>query len=145
MGNAEYTVTVDRPAAQVFAYLADGGNNPRWRDGVLEIQRSSGGDGVGATYRQVLRGPAGRRLRGDYRITAYRPPERLEFEVIAGPVRPVGTFTLSARGSGSTSVTFALEHRPKGIARLMEAMVSRQMRHEVRQLDRLKADLEHGR
>src|SRR5919199_113761 len=90
MPSAERTVTIRRPADQVFAYLADGTNDPQWRSGVLEIERTSDADGVGAVYRQVLAGPGGRRIAGDYRITVFDPPRRLEFQVIAGPARSGG-------------------------------------------------------
>jgi uncharacterized protein YndB with AHSA1/START domain len=57
MPHAEHTVTVERPIEDVFGYLADGSNNPRWRSGVISIERASAEGGAGATYRQKLRGP----------------------------------------------------------------------------------------
>ena len=41
MPDAESTITIERPIQDVFAYLADGTNNPRWRPGVLSIERTS--------------------------------------------------------------------------------------------------------
>jgi uncharacterized protein YndB with AHSA1/START domain len=142
MPHAENTVTVDRPIEDVFAYLADGGNNPRWRSGVISIERTSALAGVGATYRQKLRGPGGRAIDGDYRVTAYQPPTLLEFHVIAGPARPTGRFTLTAAGPGRTTVTFTLDLQPTGLMRLMNAMIAKTMRSEVSRLSRLKVDLE---
>jgi len=40
---------------------------------VLQIERTSADNGEGATYRQVLAGPGGRRIDGDYRVTAFDP------------------------------------------------------------------------
>ncbi|OLE30849.1 MAG: hypothetical protein AUG44_00210 [Actinobacteria bacterium 13_1_20CM_3_71_11] len=142
MPHAENTVTIERPIGDVFAYLADGTNNPHWRAGVLSIERTSAGDGAGATYRQVLSGPGGRKIAGDYRVTAYEPPHRLEFAVIAGPARPTGRFQLAEAGPDRTTVTFSLDLRPSGLMRLMSGMVARQMRVEVDQLARLKTELE---
>src|SRR6266849_554098 len=87
MAHADSTVTISRPIGEVFAYLADGTNNPHWRAGVLEIERISPADSDQAVYRQVLRGPGGRRIDGDYRITEYHPPRVIGFEVTAGPLR----------------------------------------------------------
>jgi len=142
MAHAQHTVTIDRPIADVFAYLADGTNNPRWRSGVLEIQRTSTNDGEGATYRQLLKGPGGRRISGDYRVTTHEPPTLLEFIVTAGPARPTGRFELSEAGPGRTTVTFALDLQPRGLTRLISGMVTKQMQVEVQQLQRLKQDLE---
>jgi uncharacterized protein YndB with AHSA1/START domain len=142
MPHAQHTVTVDRPIGDVFAYLADGTNNPSWRPGVVDIEQTSTGGGLGATYRQVLNGPGGRRIRGDYRVTAYTPPTLLEFVVTAGPARPTGRFELATVEGGQTRVTFALDVAPRGLMRLMSGMVARQMRTEVGQLDQLKRILE---
>jgi uncharacterized protein YndB with AHSA1/START domain len=142
MPHAECTTTVERPIEDVFAYLADGTNNPRWRTGVLSIERTSDDDAAGATYRQKLRGPGGRAIDGDYQVTAYQPPNFLEFRVTAGPARPTGRFTLAEAGPGRTTVTFALDLRPTGLMRLMGGMIAKTMRSEVDQLPRLKADLE---
>src|SRR5215471_11779164 len=128
MQHAEHTVTVRRPVSDVFNYLADGRNNREWRAGVLEIERTSPEDGEGATYRQVLAGPGGRRIDGDYRITVFDPPRRLEFQVTAGPARPVGAFELSEADGSSTKVRFALDIAPAGMMRLMTPMISKQMR-----------------
>ena len=103
MAHADSTVTISRPIGEVFAYLADGTNNPHWRAGVLKIERISPADGDQAAYRQVLRGPGGRRIDGDYRITEYHPPRVIGFEVTAGPLRPAGRFTLNVSKPGFPS------------------------------------------
>lgn len=142
MRQAEHTVTIERSADDVFDYLADGTNNPQWRTGVVEIERTSAAVGVGATYRQVLRGPGGRRVDGDYRVTVYDRPRTLAFEVIAGPARPTGTFSLTTVDDGNTRVTFRLAVSPIGLMRLMSPMIAKQMRVETAQLDNLKTQLE---
>jgi uncharacterized protein YndB with AHSA1/START domain len=139
---AEHTVTIGRSAEDVFDYLADGENNPRWRAGVVEIHRTSETAGGGATYRQALRGPGGRKISGDYRVTTYDRPGRLDFQVVAGPARPSGTFELISDGPTSTTVTFRLTVNPTGVARLLTPMIARQMRIETRQLDNVKDVLE---
>jgi uncharacterized protein YndB with AHSA1/START domain len=141
MTHAEHTVTISRPPQDVFDYLADGTHNRDWRDGVVEISRTSAGDGQGATYRQVMAGPGGRRIDGDYRVTVFDPPRRLEFVVTAGPARPTGVFELS-EAAGSTRLRFSLDLKPSGALRLMTPMITRQLQREVAQLDNLKAILE---
>jgi uncharacterized protein YndB with AHSA1/START domain len=143
MAHADNRVTIDRPIEEVFAFLADGTNNPRWRSGVLEITRTSAIDGLGSTYRQILRGPGGRRVDGDYEVTNYQPPHQLEFRVTAGPARPTGRFALSEPSTGTTEVTFTLDFTPTGFMRLMNGMITKQMRREVAQLITLKTELEN--
>jgi uncharacterized protein YndB with AHSA1/START domain len=141
MPQAQHTVTIRRPVEAVFDFVADGEKCPRWRPGVLDIERVSG-DGVGTVYRQGVRGPMGRRVAADYRVTALEPNHVLAFETIAGPVRPRGRYEFAAE-DGSTRLTFTLEAEMSGLTKLvMGRMVSRTMASEVMTLENLKRVLE---
>ncbi len=46
MASAQRTITIHRPVADVFAYIANGENAPRYRSGVLDVSpRLRGGRG----------------------------------------------------------------------------------------------------
>lgn len=142
MAAAEYTVLVKRTPEDVYAFLADGLNNPAWRAGVRSISLASGSAGQeGAVYAQRIAGPGGREIDGDYEITEARPSEVIRFQVIAGPARPHGVFLLAAQ-DGGTKVSFGLTFEPTGFMKLMGGMIQRTMDHEVAQLEQLKAVLE---
>jgi uncharacterized membrane protein len=50
----ENTIRIDRPVEEVFAFLSDFENIPKWNYYVLEVrQLSEGSIGVGTTYHQV--------------------------------------------------------------------------------------------
>ncbi len=142
MAHAEHTVVVNHPAEAVFDFIADGANNPRWRPAVVDIERASADAGAGATWRQGIRGPGGRRISGDYRITTWVRPTTLAFEVVSGPARPTGTYTFTPQGPSETRVTFSLDLQPRGLMRLMSGMLTRQVENEVRSLDNLEAALD---
>jgi carbon monoxide dehydrogenase subunit G len=141
MAQASYSVTVRRPIAEVFAFVADGENSRQWRPGVVDIKRLTG-DGVGTRYAQGVKGPMGRRVAADYEITVFDLDRRLEFQTIAGPVRPHGRYDLEAV-DGETRLTFSLDVELTGFrALVMGGMVQRTMDSEVRTLDNLKRILE---
>lgn len=125
----------------VFAFVADGENAMQWRPGVLDIQHLSG-EGMGAVYRQGVKGPGGRRIAADYEVTAFEPNRRLAFRAIAGPVRPEGEYRFVESGD-QTTVTFSLEATLTGWKRLlMGRAVQSTMESEVHSLDALKRILE---
>jgi carbon monoxide dehydrogenase subunit G len=100
------------------------------------------GTGVGAVYKQGVKGPGGRRIAADYRITAFEPDRRLAFEGIAGPVRPTGTYRFEGSGGG-TRLTFSIAAELGGIKKLlMGGMVQKTMDAEVAATERLKTILE---
>jgi uncharacterized membrane protein len=142
MAHAENSITIDQPVATVFAFILDGTNGPLWRPTVLDVARVPGTpDGVGARYKQGLKGPGGRRIDGDYEITECEPNSLIRFQVTAGPARPTGTYRFAAAGD-ATRITFALDYQPRGLAKLMDPVIEHTMRSEVAMLTNLKAYLE---
>ena len=142
MAFAEHEVLIRRDAMSVYTFLVDGLNRPLWRDGIRSIGLAAGAVGAkGAVYQQTLVSRSGRPVAGDFEITQARPGAEIQFQVIAGPVRPSGGYYLSTEQDG-TRVRFALEFQPKGLKGLMKSMIQRTMKAEVAQLERLKHVLE---
>ena len=102
------------------------------------------GAGLGAIYKQGVKGPGGRRIAADYEITAYEPNRRIAFRAIAGPVRPTGEFRLEPV-DGGTRLTFSLDAELTGLKKLlMGGAVQRTVDAEVAATERLKQVLETG-
>ena len=142
MASASNSIDISRPAAEVYQFVADGLNNPKWRSAVIGISLASGTPGaVGTVYMQTLKGPLGSKVAGDYRIVEAIPNSRLKFEVITGPARPVGLFELSQSGDGCR-LSFSLSLQPTGLMRLMDGMIQRTMDAEVQNLSALKTAIE---
>jgi uncharacterized protein YndB with AHSA1/START domain len=130
MAHAEQTVTVPQPITAVFDFLADGVNDPKWRPDVTSMRHVSG-EGVGSLYAQTMRGPGGRSIPGDYRVTTFQRPTRLEFEVVAGPARPTGSFALKEVDATTTELTFTMDLKPRGLMIVMTPMINKQVKAEV--------------
>lgn len=142
MAFAEYDVLIQSDAMSVYNFLADARNLPLWRVGISTIELRSGAEGAkGAVYRQVLTGPGGRTVAGDFEIIEARPGAEIQYQVIVGQERPRGGYYLSTEGQ-RTRVRFALECEPKGILDRWRRPFRRAMKAEVCQLERLKAVLE---
>lgn len=69
------TVTVDRPLADVWAFLADFTTTEEWDPGTLRTTRRSGDGGVGTVYDNVSKF-AGRESKLIYTVETFEP-ERL--------------------------------------------------------------------
>ena len=144
MPSASRSITINRPVAEVFSYVADGDKSPQWRDGVLDIKRVGGDGSVGTTYQQGVKGPMGRRIAADYMVTAYEPNHRLEFQTVTGPARPHGRYSFE-EADGGTRLTFALDANLGGLRGLfMGGMVQKTMDSEVMAIEHIKRNLEAG-
>jgi uncharacterized protein YndB with AHSA1/START domain len=140
MPQAERTVTIEKPVAEVFAFVVNHDNDTKWRPGVVEMHKSSG-EGVGERWYQRVKGPGGRKIPADIEVTQLEPNRVLAFRTVEGPVRPEGRYEL-AEESGATRFTFSLNAEVNGLKKLMSPMVQKQMNAEVGNLDNLKRILE---
>jgi uncharacterized membrane protein len=138
--SAENSVVVSRPRSEVFAFVADHENDPKWRPGVLDIKRASG-EGQGAIYTQGVQGPMGKRIDADFEVTAYQSDALIAFRTLAGPVQPEGSYRFED-ADGGTRVTFSLNANLRGVQKLMAPMVGKSVRNQVAALDDLKRVLE---
>jgi len=65
----ENTIAIDRPIDEVFAFLSDFGNIPKWNYYVLEVkQLSESPIGIGTTYHQIRKSDE-----QDFRIIEFEP------------------------------------------------------------------------
>jgi hypothetical protein len=80
-----------------------------------------------------------------YEITEHEPPRKVLFRGTAGPVRPVGTYTVDPLGKSSSRMTLELELEGHGIGKLFAIFARRQAAKEFPEsLQKFKELLESG-
>jgi hypothetical protein len=100
MQTFQNTLTIARPVGEVFAFLADLRNIPRWNYAIAgTVPTSPGPAGVGATYRQTRTIP--RRSEESLQITVFQPPTRLAVQGQLGPFRATASYLLEPVPSGT--------------------------------------------
>ena len=104
------TVTIRRPVEDVFAFLADFENVPRWNHAIESTTKTSSGPvRVGSTYRQVRSEP--RRSEEGFEVIVYEPARRLAIEGEIGPFHARAEYLLESI-EGATRLTNAVELEP---------------------------------
>lgn len=115
---AEHQVTIDRPAEEVFAFLANGANNPRWQPPVIETTQTDPTLGVNTRFHQTMRHPLGFKVPADYQITTYEPGRELALETTSGgPVHPTQRYELTSTPDGGTILRSVIEYQAQGLMR----------------------------
>jgi uncharacterized protein YndB with AHSA1/START domain len=110
MATFQNTVTIARPADDVFAFLADFGNIPAWNYAITRtVQTSPGPAGVGATYRQTRTVP--RTSEEGFEVTDFEPPSRLAIKGQIGPFNTTSSYLLEP-AAGGTRLTNKVELEP---------------------------------
>ena len=116
------SVTIKRSSDEVFAFVTEPTNEPKWHEDVMEVKRTSDGPvGVGSSFEWNMN------FMGTHRVQL----EVLEFvpglrEVIAavssGPLTPTFTYTFE-RVKGGTRFTRHGEIKVDGLMRLIEPVM----------------------
>ena len=122
MESFEMTVEIKRPPEEVFAFLSDLENDPRWRREWVDAKRTSKGPiGVGTTtslFAKVL----GRRTEAVYAVTAYDPGRAVTWRTVTGPL-PL-TFRRSVEAEGdATRVTMGYAGDFRGLLGLLRPLI----------------------
>jgi uncharacterized protein YndB with AHSA1/START domain len=124
MINIEVSTVINRPIADVFAFVANFENHPKWESNFREVKRlSSDPDGVGTTYQCVLRVP-GQRVVSTFEITEYVRDRKIAFRGDQpAQAKPVGSITFEPVTSG-TKVTLFPRPELGGIFKLLEPLMA---------------------
>jgi uncharacterized protein YndB with AHSA1/START domain len=138
----ENTLTINAPAGQVFSYLAQPENLPRWNYALDTTEQTSPGPiGVGTTYRQTRHLP--RRAEEHFRVTEYEPPNLLTIDGDFGPFTGTSTYRLTAVDQHTTELANSFHLTATGAAKALAVVAGPQVKHAVaKNLDVLKEILE---
>jgi hypothetical protein len=125
----EHTAHIERSVEEVFAFLADPVNLPRWQMSLIAVRPHRNGPlrpGVEVTERRQF---LGRVMETTWMCTEHSPSRRSVIESDEGPVPFRGIWELETAG-GATSFRWTLE--TGGLAaRLASALTARLARQEL--------------
>lgn len=142
MAKFEASVVIHKPIEDVFAFVADLSNAPRWQNGVVEAGLTSDGPmGVGSTFKYVAQ-VFGAQLDTRGEVTEYDPPRRYGWKSTSGPF-PMHGATALEPADGGTRVTDMIEAEASGFFKLAEGvLLASQHKQMVADMAKLKALLE---
>ena len=123
MPTASRSVTVDRPIDRVAAFLSDFTTTAQWDPHTASCHRlDSGPLRLGARFENVQR-LAGHDSTLVYEVTEYEPGRRIVLEGGNDTVRTRDEMTFAETGDGETTVTYTVDVRLLGAAKLGELLV----------------------
>jgi len=122
----EFKITIDRPAEEVWNFMFDLKNVPKWDPGVVEARQTSAGplERVGATIQTFSEGG---RDRGTARVAEFEMYRKLVLtfvEEAKGPLRQAKlTYTFEPDGN-HTTLTRVVEAEIVGFWKLIQPYIS---------------------
>ena len=143
MINVQESIVINRPIDEVFAFVANFENNPKWESNFQKVKLlSSTPSGVGTKYQCELKLP-GQTASSKFEITEYQVNKKIAFEgEPAGPAKPDGSYLFEAVPDG-TKITLVPQPKFSGLFKLMEPMMAGYVRKQNQEhLKKLKSVLE---
>ncbi len=140
----ETGVRIERPLEEVYAYVTDPGNFPRWNSAVQAVRKTSAGDdsGVGSTYVMERTLPTGRAVNG-LEVVACERPTAFAIRTTSGPTPFLYRFRF-APDDRATVVRLQGEAELGGLGDLFAPLARRVLQRGVDDnLATLKTILEH--
>jgi carbon monoxide dehydrogenase subunit G len=138
----ENTITIHRAPEEVFAFLADFENVPKWNYAIDKTRKTSPGPvGIGTTYRQTRSIP-GKSEEG-FEVTVFEPGKRLAIRGQIGPFRArIGYLVEAAPGGTRLTNDVALDASPGVLGLAARLATSRVKAAVAENLSKLKEILE---
>jgi carbon monoxide dehydrogenase subunit G len=138
----DHVEEIERPPEEVFAYVTDVANLPRWQSGVQEA-RVDGEMRKGATVRERRR-LLGRELTTTLEVSEYDPGRRFSLRARSGPLPFEVQHSFEPSGHG-TRLVFHGKADPPGLLRFTQGMLKQVAEREFRgYFKALKQLLERG-
>ena len=130
MIRVEADVTINRSSDEVFAFLSNFENNPKWQAGMQAARFTSEGPlGIGSTYAQVAKF-LGRRIESTFEVIDYEPGRMVKATSSSGSF-PI-TFTRIAEADGDgTQVRAIIEGDASGFFKLATPILRRLVQRSV--------------
>ena len=144
MINLDLGVLIDKPVKDVFAFITNAANMPKWNAAVVSMEQITPGDvGVGTKFKNVGE-MMGRRIEGEMEVIAFEPDTKYGFQMNAGPVQVSITLTFKTVGTG-TKLSLNAQGNPGGFFKLAEGVMQGRVKSMMEEnLARLKSVLEKG-
>src|SRR5918998_3495747 len=123
------TVVIDRPIEEVFDFLADGTNDPKFSPRVQEIRKTTEGPvGVGTVYVSTVK-DAGMTTKREFKLTEFERPTRIRWAEISKNTitAPEGGYDLTPEGDG-TRVRIFNVLQGHGVGKLLAPLALRAAR-----------------
>ena len=129
MATLDMSIVINRPLEEVFAFVSNPENNPKWVSMSDSVRLTSAGPiGVGTTFRSVVT-ILGRRIEGEVAFTEYEPNHSYAQKTTSGPI-PVESQVTFERVDGGTRVTNHQVAEPGGFFKLAEPVLVRMIKRQ---------------
>ena len=132
-----HSVEIERPAVEVFDYLSDFENNPKWQGGMKSCQWTSPQKReLGSTYMQLATF-MGKRIETHFVVSDYTPGQSISIESTQSTFPIQVTRSVEALDDTRCRVTAHIRGQPTGMLKFLSGFVRKNVAKDYDALKRL--------
>jgi carbon monoxide dehydrogenase subunit G len=126
----ESSITINRPAEDIWEYLIDFEKNKMWNPATVDMRLTSEGPlRKGSTYVWVGQF-LGRHIESNTEVTEFEPGRKFSYKIVSGPFPGTASTTLEP-AEGGTRVTIRSEGDMGGFFKLAEPVMARMSKRQI--------------
>ena len=126
----QHDVVISRPVEDVWAFMEDLRNYPRWQSGLVAVQPLSDGPiDVGARI-AIVHQFLGRRVDLVLEVTRFERPRIFAARVVSGPIQCQGIWRYEAK-DGGTRISGLIECETEGFFKQADQLVARVAKRQI--------------
>ena len=129
----EESIEINRPLQEVFNYVSDVGNYPKWMAHALEVRKDTEGPPQQSDRFIVAIKSVGRRFETPYERTSYEANRRYTDRAVGGPIPNQQWEYTFQEVPGGTRLRRAVEAEPGGVLKLLEPLQKRAVKRQLRE------------
>jgi uncharacterized membrane protein len=124
MIKVEESAVIHRPVEEVFAFVSNFENHPKWENNFVAVKQTSAGPvGVGTTFLCTMKMP-GQRVESQFIVTEFEPNRKIAFKADKpAQAKPEGSMLFEPASDG-TKVTLLPRPVMGGIFKLLEPLMA---------------------
>ena len=128
----ELTVVINRPVAEVFAFIARADNMPRWAKYITDAAQTSEGPVDVGTTCYVVSKMMGMQVKQDFTVTECIPDRVYAARSTSGPVPMESRYVLE-EASGATELHVTVTTDLSGVMKMAGPLLNRRLRKQMRE------------
>jgi len=126
----EKSVLINCPQQEVFDFVTDLSNDPKWQASIESVRQiSDDHTGVGSTFRYESK-LLGRKSETEIQLTSYDPPNGASVKALNGPIPFENTYRFETQ-DGGTLVTFMGWAEIGGFFKIAEGLAAKQIEKQL--------------
>ena len=126
MISIEQSIHINKPIAEVFAFMSEFANDAKWQGDLVRSEKTSDGPTAVGTTGLYVQKVMGREIKNEVVVTVFEAPKRFGMKSTSGPVQFEALVNLEDMGGG-THLNLSMQGEAGGFFKVAEGLLKKEL------------------